>query len=86
MFGTSQCKQCANCYLFILIAFIFAGFTSIVLLFIANITVTNGNINGPIFYANIVSINGPVFFPSYEPTKYVFVLTSFLNLDLGIEV
>ncbi|XP_065893254.1 uncharacterized protein [Dysidea avara] len=84
--GTSQCKQCSNYYLFLLIAFIFVGIVSVIFLFISNFTVANGNINGIIFYANIVSINGSVFFPSYEPTKYVYVLTSFLNLDLGIEV
>jgi len=33
-----------------------------------------------------VSINGAVFFPTYESTKYIYALTSFLNLDLGIEV
>ena len=86
MFGTSQCKQCSNYYLFLLIVFTFAGIALILFLFISNFTVANGNINGLIFYANIESINGPVFFPSYEPTKYVYVLTSFLNLDLGIEV
>ena len=61
------------------------GIGFIFLLFIFDFTV-DGNMNGLIFYANIVGINGPVFFPHYEPTKYVYVLTSFLNLDLGIEV
>ena len=86
VFGTSQCKQCSNYYLFLLIAFILAGSVIVIFLFIFNFTVADGSVNGLIFYANIVSINGPVFFPSYEPTKYVYVLTSFLNLDLGIEV
>ena len=84
--GTSQCRQCSNFYLFLLLFFILAGMAFIVFLFTSNFTVADGSINGLIFYANIVSINGPVFFPSYEPTKYVYVLTSFLNLDLGIEV
>ena len=86
VFGNSQCKQCSNYYLFLLIAFILAGIVIVIFLFIFNFTVADGSVNGLIFYANIVSINGPVFFPSYEPTKYVYVLTSFLNLDLGIEV
>ena len=52
---------------------------------IFNLTVANGRVNGLIFYANIVSINGPVFFSNYKVTKYVYILISFLNLDLGIE-
>ena len=86
VFGTSQCKKCSKYYLFLLLLFIFVGIAVIVFLFISNFTVVDGSINGLIFYANIVSINGPVFFPSYKPTKYVYILTSFLNLDLGIEV
>ena len=86
VFGTSQCKQCSNHYLFLLLLFIFVGFVFMMFLFIFNFTVADGSVNGLVFYANIVSINGPVFFPSYEPTKYVYVLISFLNLDLGIEV
>jgi len=62
------------------------GIAFIMFLFISNFTVVEGSINGLIFYTDVVSINGPVFFPSYEPTKYIYVLTSFLNLDLGIEV
>ena len=86
VFGTSQCKQCPNYYLFLVLPFILVGISVIMLLFISNFTVVDGNINGLIFYANIVSINGSVFFPSYESTKHAYVLISFLNLDLGIEV
>ena len=46
--------------------------------------VADGSINGLIFYSNIVSINGPAF-STYRSTKYVCILTAFLNLDLGIE-
>jgi len=86
VFGTSQCKQCSNYYLFLLLLFILAGIAVIMLLFVSNFNVVNGSINGIIFYANIVSINSPVFFPRYEPTKYVYGLTSLLNLDLGVQV
>ena len=86
MFGTSQCKHCSHYYLFLLLPFILAGIAVVVLLFISNSTAVNGKINRLIFYANIVSINVPVFFSSYEPAKYAYVLTSFLNLDLGIEM
>ena len=85
VFGTSQCKQCTNNYLFLLLPLTVAGIAVIMFLFMTNLTVANGNINGLIFYANIVSINGPVLFSSYTTTKYVSILISWLNLDLGIE-
>jgi len=85
VFGTSQCKHCTNDYLFLLLPLAVAGIAVIVLLFMTNLTVANGNINGLIFYANIVSINSPVLFSSYATTKYVSILISLLNLDLGIE-
>jgi len=75
VFGTSQCKHCSNYYLFLLLLFILVGIAVIMLLSISNFTVVGGSINGLIFYANIVSINGSVFFPSYESTKYAYVLT-----------
>ena len=68
---------CFSCYL----PFILVGIAVTILLFTCNFTVVDGRINGLIFYANIVSINDSVFFPSYEPTKYVYDLTSFLNLN-----
>ena len=85
VFGTSQCKHCTNHYLFLLLPFTLAGIAVIVFLFISNFTVAEGNINGLIFYANIVSINSPVFYSGYTTTKYAYILTSLLNLDLGIE-
>jgi len=86
VFGTSQCKQCSNYCLFLLLPFVVMGITFVMFLFISNFTVNDGSINALIFYANVVSINGSVFFPSYESTKYIYVLTSFLNVDFGIEV
>ena len=44
---------------------------------------TDGNINTILFYANIISINTPIFFPNNNLVMYV--LISLLNLDLGIE-
>ena len=85
VFGTSQCRHCTNYFLFLLFPFTLAGIAVIVFLFISNFTVADGIINGLIFYANIVSINGPVLFSDYTATKYVYILTSLLNLDLGIE-
>ena len=55
------------------------------LLYLLNLTVTNGTINGIIFYANIVSIIDSVFLVNYNVFKTLKVFISFINLDLGIE-
>ena len=83
VFGSSQCKQCSNVYLLIIIPIGIAGIVLVLLLFVLNLTVADGNINAVLFYANIISINTPIFFPSNNSVSYV--LISLLNLDLGIE-
>ena len=83
VFGSSQCKQCSNVCLFIIIPIGIAGLLLVLLLFLLNLTVTDGNINAILFYANIISINTPIFFPNSNSVTYV--LISLLNLDLGIE-
>ena len=69
-------------YIFITLIVKVAGIVLVVLLYLLNLTVTNGTINGIIFYANIVSINDSVFLVNdnvFKPLKV------FINLDLGIE-
>ena len=83
VFGSSRCMKCSNKFLFIIIPIAIAGFVLVAMLFIFNLTVTNGKINTIIFYANIVNINRLIFFPKYNSPLYIFL--SLLNLDLGIE-
>jgi len=82
VFASSRCMECTNLHILITIIVIVAGIALVVLLYLLNITITIGNINGIIFYANIVSINDSVFFNAFKPLK---VFISFVNLDLGIE-
>ena len=84
--GTSNCKECSNIYLLLIVPFALAGIALVVLLLKCNLTVSVGHINGIIFYANVVHINKALLF-RYDYTAYR-VLTTFiawLNLDLGIE-
>ena len=53
------------------------------MLFVLNITVTNGAINIFIFYVNIISINISMFFPNCHSP--VCIILSLSNLDLGFE-
>ena len=86
--GGSQClPNCSNKYLLLLFAFILAGFALVVFIKILNLTVSQGTINGLIFYANIVAANRSIFFPAQHNNflSFLSVFISWLNLDLGIE-
>ena len=61
-----------------------AGLLLVLLLFILNLTVTDGDINGFILCINIISINYCVFFPQCNIGNYINVFVSLANLDLGI--
>ena len=87
--GTSQCLQCSNIYLLLLAPFALAGLALVFLLLKCNLTVSEGTINGLIFYANIVRVNQAIFFPkssSLFMTKILSVFIAWLNLDLGVQV
>ena len=85
VFASSRCMKCTNVHILITIIVIVAGIVLVVLLYVLNLTVTNGTINGIIFYANIVSINDSVFLANDNVFKPLRVFISFTNLDLGIE-
>ena len=85
VFASSRCMKCTNVHILITIIVIVAGIVLVVLLYVLNLTVTNGTINGIIFYANIVSINDSVFLVNDNVLKPLRVFISFTNLDLGIE-
>ena len=90
--GTSQCKLCSNAFLGLLALFAFAGVVLVVVLYVCNLTVARGTINGLIFYANVIRINHAIFFPPMSTgspahiiSQILTVFIAWLNLDLGIE-
>ena len=62
-----------------------AGLVQVLLLFVLNLTVTDGTINGFILYVNIISINTPVIFTELNQFKPTYTFISIANLDLGIQ-
>ena len=84
VFGSSQCMECSNFTLFVIIPIALAGILLVMMLFISNLTITSGTINIFIFYFNIVSINISVFI-SRSDNPYTFITLSLFNLDLGIK-
>ena len=52
--------------------------------FVLNLTVTNGDVNSFLLYANIIDINASIFFPISGPGTVLHTFISLANLDLGI--
>ena len=82
--GKSECRQCTNLYLLLLIQFLLAGVLLIVFLSLTEMTVTAGTINGLLFFANIVQENHTAFFPPQAAGSFLSVFIAWLNLDFGI--
>ena len=85
VFASSRCLRCTNTYILITIIIIVTGIVLVVLLYLLNLTVTKGTINGIILYANIISINDSIFLTNTNIFGPLKVFISFANLDLGIE-
>ena len=87
--GSASCRQCTNSYnLFLLVVFAIMGVFLVGLLFLLNLTVSIGTVNGIIFYANIINSNSEVIFQNGGTngfTNFLSVFISWLNLDFGIE-
>ena len=85
VFSSSHCQHCSSIYLLLIIPIAIAGVVLVLLLFVLNLTVTDGTINGFILYANIISINTPVFFTELHHFTLAYTFISIANLDLGIQ-
>ena len=85
--GSSHCIHCPNNNnLALLLFFAAAGFLLVFFISALNLTVTQGMINGLIFYANIVWTYQSIFF-AQDQEELVFLKTfvAWINLDFGIE-
>ena len=85
VFGSSRCMECTNVHILITIIILVAGIFLVASIYLLNLTVTNGAINGIIFYTNAVSINDYIFLVNDNVFKPIKVFISFANLDLGIK-
>ena len=86
--GSSNCNKCSNNWLALLVVFAVMGLVLVLFLFVTNLTVPTGTINGLIFYANIVRSNKDIFFSQSHGGFATFLQTfiAWMNLDFGIEV
>ena len=88
--GSSRCIKCPNSHnLALLLAFTAAGVFLVFFILALNLTVTQGLINGLIFYANIIWAYKLLLFPSVSQENhwlaFLKVFVAWLNLDFGIE-
>ena len=58
VFGSSKCKKCTNKHLTFILLVMLTGILLVMFLFVCNLTVTTGTVNGIILFVNIVEING----------------------------
>ena len=85
MFGSHHCQHCSNIYLLLIIPIAISGLVLVLMLFVFNLTVTDGRINSFILYTNIININSNIFFPDHHNIAPPRMFISLANLDLGIQ-
>jgi len=82
--GSAQCLPCNNRYLALLIPFTLAGPVLVGIIKLLDLTISQGTLNGLIFYANIVKASEYIFLPQGKPNPLKLFI-AWLNLDLGME-
>ena len=84
--GSFRCVRCSNdSYLTLFMFFAAAGVFLVIFILLLNLTVTQGLINGLIFYANVLWTYKEILF-TQSVTQVLQIFIAWLNLDFGIEV
>ena len=82
--GTNQCLHCPNTHLALLLPFALAGVVLVCFIKVIDLTISQGTLNGLIFYANVIKANEYLLY-SERQTNPQPVFIAWLNLDLGVE-
>lgn len=82
MLGSLQCSKCSNYWLLLIPVFLIIGIILVLVLFVLNLTVAEGKINGFILYANVLNT---FMYKVFPVNSFSFVAVSLANLDWGIE-
>ena len=82
--GTNQCLHCPNTHLALLLPFALAGVVLVCFIKVIDLTISQGTLNGLVFYANVVKANEYLLY-NEKQTNPLAVFIAWLNLDLGIE-
>lgn len=84
VFGTSRCEKCSNTGLFWILGLAVAGIIMIFGISFLGFTITEGYLNGFIFYCNALNYFFVYLSPRY-PFDSIFSPAAWVNLGLGIE-
>ena len=82
--GTNQCLDCPNTHLALLLPFALTGAVLVCFIKVIDVTISQGTLNGLVFYANVVKANEYLLY-NEKQTNPLAVFIAWLNLDLGIE-
>ena len=82
--GTNHCLHCPNTHLSLLLPFSLAGVVLVCFIKVIDLTISQGTLNGLIFYANVVKGNEYLLLTEKLASPLA-VFIAWLNLDLGIE-
>ena len=82
--GTNQCLHCPNTYIALFLPFTLAGGLLVCFIKVIDLTISQGTLNGLVFYANIVKGNEYLLFTEKLASPLA-VFIAWLNLDLGVE-
>ena len=83
--GTNRCLKCSNVHLSLIPAFGAAGVLLIFLVSFFQISLSEGYLNGILFYSNTVNLFIPDLVAPTHPISYVLTPIALLSLNLGIE-
>ena len=85
VFGSVNCQECSNWYIATILFYGVCGLLLVVVIFLLQLTVRVGTINGLIFYANLLSTGFTLGY-LLQVNSYLYLLrifVAFINLNLG---
>ena len=85
VFGSNRCLKCSNKYVSMIIVFALLGIALVSAISFLQITISEGYLNGMLFYANVLNLYLPLLTKSGSNIVHIFFLVSLLNLNLGFE-
>lgn len=85
--GSPDCRECNNNSVALIVVFAILGLLLVVMISIFNITITDGYINGMVFYCNILSLylNVSILHPQIIPAHGAQFFIRLINLNFSIE-
>ena len=85
VFGSTECRQCSNWWLWTIVLYALAGFLLIYLLYALRLTLATGTINGIIFYVQVANagLYDVLSSQCYRIKNFAMFFISIMNLNLG---